>query len=173
VFGVQVVMRVYAEETSERSEPLLAGALDRSTYLASNATVAFLGPTIVYVIGATAIAVIAQTSQTSSFGDVIGQTLATVAAIWVLVALAPAAVGARPAVRAVGWLGVVASFALTLLGPTFRLPNWALGISPLHHVPNVTAHSRDWTGLIALIAVAAGLTIIAFTGYRRRDIAAA
>lgn len=173
VFGVQVVMRVYAEETSERTEPLLAGALHRSNYLASNATVAFLGPTVVYVIGATAIAVIAQTSNTSSFGDVISQTLVTVPAIWVLVALALAAVGAQPAVRAIGWLGVVASFVLTLLGPTFRLPHWALGISPLHHVPNITAHSPDWTGLIALIAVAAVLTIIAFTGYQRRDIASA
>lgn len=173
VFGVQVVMRVHAEETSERVEPLLAGALHRSTYLASNATIAFLGPTIVYLVGGTAIAVIAQTSQTSSFGDVISQTLVTVPAIWVLIALALAAVGAQPAVRVVGWLGVVVSFVLTLLGPTFRLPGWALGISPLHHVPNVTVHSPDWAGLVALIAVAAALTIIAFTGYQRRDIATA
>lgn len=173
VFGVQVVMRVYGEETSLRAEPLLAGALHRSTYLASSATVAFLGPTIAYLIGGIAIAVVAQTSQTSSFGDVISQTLVTLPAIWVLIALALAAVGAHPAVRVVGWLGVVASFVLTLLGPTFRLPEWALGISPLHHVPNVTAHSPAWTGLIALIAVAAALTIVAFAGYRRRDIAAA
>ncbi len=41
----------------------------------------------------------------------------------------------------------MATFGLTILGPTFKLPDWVLGISPLRHVPNVTAVSPDWSGL--------------------------
>ena len=68
------------------------------------------------------------------------------------------------------WRSAWASFALTLLGPTFKLPDWALG-SPLRHVPNITADSPGWTGLIALIAAAAALTVVAFAGYRHRPAA--
>ncbi|SDZ20402.1 hypothetical protein SAMN05444365_10744 [Micromonospora pattaloongensis] len=50
----------------------------------------------------------------------------------------------------VKWLGVVAAFALTILGPLFRLWDWALGISPLRHVPNLTT-TPGWSGL-ALVA---------------------
>jgi ABC-2 type transport system permease protein len=87
-----------------------------------------------------------------------------------MIAVGLAAVGARPAIRMLGWLVIVASFALTQLGPTFKLPNWALGISPLYHVPNVTVASPNWTGLVALILIACALTAVAFAGYQRRDI---
>lgn len=33
---------------------------------------------------------------------------------------------------------VVASFPLTLLGPTFKLPGWAPGISPFYRVPDLS-----------------------------------
>lgn len=65
---------------------------------------------------------------------------------------------------------VVATFALTLLGPTFKLPEWALDISPLHHVPVVVAASSHWWELAGLGAVACLLLLIGFAGYRRRDI---
>jgi ABC-2 type transport system permease protein len=44
VMGVQIVLRVYAEEVDYRVEPLLAGSLRRRSYLASNAVIGLLGP---------------------------------------------------------------------------------------------------------------------------------
>ena len=105
-----------------------------------------------------------------SAGDVILQAVATVPAVWTLIAFALAAVGANPRVRLLGWLGVVATFVLTLLGPLFRLWKWILAISPLWHVPNVTAAGRDWSGLGWVSLVAVVLTVVAFTGFRRRDV---
>jgi ABC-2 type transport system permease protein len=90
--------------------------------------------------------------------------------VWVLVGLALATVGANPRARLAGWLGVVAVFALTLLGPLFRLWDWILGISPLWHVPNVTVPSPDWSGLGWVGLVAVLLTAVAFAGFRRRDV---
>jgi ABC-2 type transport system permease protein len=65
---------------------------------------------------------------------------------------------------------VVATFGITILGPTFNLPDWMLDISPLRHVPNVTAASPDWAGLAWLFGFAALFSAIGFAGYRRRDI---
>ncbi|MGB0438413.1 MAG: multidrug ABC transporter permease, partial [Mycobacterium sp.] len=75
-----------------------------------------------------------------------------------------------PAVRLVGWLAIIVAFALTILGPTFKLPEWALSISPLHHVPDVTVPVPDWTGLAGVGVVFVVVTAVAFAGFRRRDI---
>ena len=171
VFGVQIVLRMYTEESQDRVDPLLAGALRRPSYLASNALLAFAASaTAMVVSGAVIGAVAARVETTVSANDVMEQALVTIPAVWTLVALALAAVGAWPAARLVGWLGIVGAFALTLLGPLFRLWTWILAISPLWHIPNVTASSPDWSGL-AWISLASGVFVaVAFIGFRARDI---
>lgn len=171
VFGVQIVTRVYVEEVDHRVEPLLAASLGRWRYLASTTVLALAGPAVAMVVAGVVIGAVASSGDDSiAFGDVLLQAITAIPAVWTLIALALAVVGARPAVRLVGWLGIVATFALTLLGPTFRLPDWALGISPFWHVPNVTAPSPDWSGLGWVTLVAAGLTVAGFAGFRRRDV---
>lgn len=171
VMGVQAVLHVYAEEIDYRVEPLLAGSLRRSTYLASNALIALLGPAVALLLAGIATGLVAGAKDNSiSTGDVIFQSLVTIPAVWTLVALGLAAVGAAPRLRLIAWLGIVATFGLTILGPTFKLPDWALSISPLHHVPNVTAASPDWAGLAWLTAFGALFLTIAFVGFRRRDV---
>lgn len=171
IVGVQIALRIYAEEIDYRVEPLLAGSLRRPVYFASNVVIA-VGATFVglFVAGLTLGLVASPADVGISVGDAIGQAVATTPAIWVLTALAFAVVGAAPAVRIVAWLGVVATFGITLLGPTFKLPDWALDISPLRHVPNVMAPSPDWSGLVWLTAIAAGLLAVGFIGFRRRDV---
>jgi ABC-2 type transport system permease protein len=171
VMGVQVVLRVYAEETDYRVEPLLAGSLRRTTYLASNALIALLGVAAALVVAGTTLGLVAAArDKTISTADVVWQSVVTIPAVWALVGLALAAVGAAPRLRMVAWLGIVATFGLTILGPTFNTPEWALNFSPLHHIPNVVAPSPDWTGLAWVSGFAIAFLAIGFLGYRRRDI---
>lgn len=171
VMGVQMIQRVHVEEVDLRVEPLLAGSVHRTTYLASNVVVALLGSGIAMLLAGTGLGIVASTTDSSvSVGEVIRQALVTIPGVWVLVALAVAAVGAAPGKRMIGWLGIVATFGLTILGPTFRLPDWALSISPLRHVPNVRATSPEWIGFIVLIGVLVGLLAVGFVGFRRRDV---
>lgn len=171
VMGVQIVLRIHSEEVDYRVEPLLAGSLRRSTYLASNTVIAVLGATAALVLAGTALGLIAHTKKDSiALADVVRQALVTTPAVWTLIALAVAAIGAAPSRRLIAWLAVVATFGLTILGPTFKLPDWALGISPLRHVPNVTAASPDWAGLAQLTVVVLVFLAIGFAGFRSRDI---
>lgn len=171
VMGVQMIQRVHAEEIDLRVEPLLAGSLHRSTYLASNVVVALLGSGIAMLLAGTGLGIVASASDSSvSVGEVIRQAFVTIPGAWVLVGLAVAVVGAAPRKRLVGWLGIVATFGLTILGPTFRLPDWALSISPLRHVPNVSATSPEWTGFVVLVGVVVALLAVGFVGFRRRDV---
>ncbi len=172
VHGVQIVMRLYAEEAEDRADPMLGGAISRAKHLASHAVIAFVSTAFGMMLAASVMGFVADaTGETIGFGDVVGQAVATIPAVWVLVGLAIAVVGAKPSKRLIGWMAVVATFALTILGPLFDLDEWVLDISPLWHVPNVGAADPAWFGLVGLAVVAALFTVVGFVGYRRRDIA--
>jgi ABC-2 type transport system permease protein len=169
VAGVQMVNRIFTEENDFRVAPLLATALPRPVYLASNVVLAYLAAALFLLVAGTVIGLVAAGTGVATT-DVIAQAAVTIPAVWTLIAVAALAVGARPEIRPAGWLAIVGTFGLTILGPSFKLPGWALSISPLHHVPNVTAPDPRWTGLAVVCGIFLVFNVIAFVGYRRRDI---
>ncbi|WP_426595607.1 ABC transporter permease [Cellulomonas sp. McL0617] len=172
ISGVQVMLKVRAEEMEDRVEPLMAGSVARARYYGSNVLVALISPTIFILIAGTLIALLASGADLGvSFSDVFLQAVVTVPAMWTVVAVSVAVVGARPKVSIAAWLGVLASFVLTILGPTFGLDDWVLGISPFWHVPNASAANPDWSGLGWISLFTLGFLLVGFAGFRRRDLA--
>ena len=92
-------------------------------------------------------------------------------AVWTITAISVAVVGAKPHARLAAWVGVVASFGLTLLGPTFGLDDWVLAISPFWHVPVTTSGSPDLSGLVWISLFTLLFLAVGFAGFRRRDLA--
>ncbi|MBO3095368.1 ABC transporter permease [Cellulomonas dongxiuzhuiae] len=171
VAGVQVMLKVRAEELAERVEPLLAGAITRTRYYASHTALALTVVTGCVLLAGTLVALLASRADVGlGVGEVLLQATATVPAVWTVVALSVALVGARPVASLASWAGVVMSFMLTLLGPTFGLDDWVLGISPFWHVPDTTAAAPDWSGLGWLTLVTALLVTIGLRGFRHRDL---
>lgn len=169
--GVQVLLRLRSEEMDDRVEPVIAGAVARPRLLGSTVLLGLGTSTLSVLVAGTLVALLASGADIGiGFSDAVGQAVATVPAVWTVVAVSIAVVGARPVVSLAAWLGVLASFVLTLLGPTFGLDDWVLGISPFWHVPTVTA-DPDWTGLLWITLVTVLLTAIGFAGFRRRDLA--
>lgn len=172
VSGVQVVMKVRSEEIEDRVEPIIAGSVRRSRYFASNVLLAALSTAVNILIAGTIIAWLASSADIGvQFSDVLVQAIATIPASWTVVGVSVAVIGARPAVALAAWVGVVISFALTILGPTFRLWDWILGISPFWHVPNVTGADVDWTGLAWISLFTVGFIVVGRQGFRNRDLA--
>lgn len=169
--GVQIMNRLRTEEEEFRVEPLLATPLTRfRMFLAPVGTALAVSGFLILLVGAVVSLFVANGDSGVSFGDGFLQALVTVPAVWAVVGVAVLVVGVRPQVSIAAWVGVVASFGLTLLGPTFKLPNWVLGISPFHHVPTIATDGATWTGLIVVALVAALLVVVGFVGFRRRDI---
>ncbi|MBP1078665.1 ABC-2 type transport system permease protein [Microbacterium terrae] len=170
--GVQTMLKVRSEEMEDRLEPLIATATTRPRYFLSNVLVALGAPAIYMLIAGTLIGWLAGTADIGvTFSDVLLQATATVPAVWTVIALAVAVVGARPQVSLAAWIGVLLSFGLTILGPTFNLWDWVLAISPFWHVPNVTDPNADWWGLLWISLVTILFLVIGFAGFRRRDLA--
>ncbi|MEN0128833.1 MAG: ABC transporter permease [Brevundimonas sp.] len=172
IAGIQVVLKVRSEELEDRVEPVMAGSVARHRYYGSNVLVALGYPTIFVLIAGTLIAWLASGSDLGvDFDDVFWQAVVTIPAVWTVVAVSVAVIGARPALGLASWVGVLVSFVLTVLGPTFGLDDWVLGISPFWHIPYVTALHPDWSGLGWITLFTLGFLAIGFAGFRRRDLA--
>lgn len=171
VAGVQIIMRMAAEETAMRADPLLASRLTRTKYLASYLLVSFGTALVAMLIATSIIAFVGSAlDQDLRVPDILSQGLVTIPAVWTVIALSFAVVGAHPQRKIVGWLGLVAVFALTIFGPMFNLWHWILGISPFHHVPVVTAVTINWGGWLVTNLVILVLLAVSFIGFNRRDL---
>lgn len=172
VSGVQTMLKVRTEEMQDRVEPVLAGSVSRPRYYGANILLALLAPAVYVLLAGALVALLASTAGIGvTYGDVLVQAVATVPAVWTVVAVAAFIVGARPAVTPAAWVGVLLAFVLTVLGPTFKLWDWVLAISPFWHVPAVTASDPDWPGLLWITLVTAALLAGGTLAFRRRDLA--
>ncbi|WP_431279224.1 ABC transporter permease [Leifsonia poae] len=170
--GVQIMLKLRTEEMEDRVEVVIATKVRRQRYYASSVVLALAAPAVYVLIAGTVIATLASTADIGvNFGDAILQAVVTVPAVWTVVAVSVAVVGARPQVSIAAWLGVLLSFVLTLLGPTFKLWDWILAISPFWHIPNVTLSDADAWGLLWISLVTAFFVAVGFAGFRRRDLA--
>ncbi|MFC5370741.1 ABC transporter permease [Arcanobacterium bovis] len=172
ILGAQLMMRFYGEETGLRAEPLLAGPLSRWRYLLSSVVWVYFGTAVAMAISGLAIGFAATYgSDTVSVLHVFKQAIVTIPPVWLLSAVAIVTVGAIPKLRALSWIAILATFSITMLGPSFKASDDVLRLSPLHHVPNLDAASPQWSGIYVLLVATTLLTATAFLGYRRRNIA--
>jgi len=170
--GVQTMLKVRFEEMSDRVEPLLATAVARPRYYASNVALALLESTVYLLIASTIMGLlIADSDLGLTFDQVLVQAIAVIPAVWTITAISVTVVGARPQARLAAWVGVLASFVLTLLGPSFGLDDWVLAISPFWHVPVTTFGSPDLSGLVWISLFTVGFLVLGFAGFRHRDLA--
>jgi ABC-2 type transport system permease protein len=176
VFTVQTVLRLRAEETGLRAEPVLATGVGRVPFAASHLAVAALGSALLLVAGG-ASAGLAYGLRTGDVGGQLSRVLVAAVvqlpAAWVLAGVAMALFGLLPGRTSAGWAAVVLCFLLGQLGPSLHLPQWAMDVSPFTHVPKLPSTSSDVSiGLPVgwLIAVAVLLAVAGLAGFRRRDV---
>jgi ABC-2 type transport system permease protein len=173
IFTVQAVLRLRAEETAQRAEPVLATGTGRVPYALAHLVVAGLGGALLLAAGG----VMAGLAYGLRAGDVGGQlprvleaALVQVPATWVLAGVAMALFGFLPAVTGAGWAAVVGCFLLGELGPSLNLPSWVLDVSPFTHVPKLPGGTFSTAAVGWLILVGVGLAIVGLVGFGRRDI---
>lgn len=172
VYGTQLILRLYSEEMSHRSEPLLAGSVTRSKHFVSHAQFAVFGSiSAMLLTGITLITVVTINDVSLTIRDVFEQTLLTTPAVLVHVGLALAVVGFAPKFRWLAWLGIAISFGLTLLGPILNLSDTLLAISPFWHISSAISDDISLTSTFVMSGISIALITIGLLGYRLRDIA--
>ncbi len=171
-YAIQATLRLRAEETSGRAEPLLATALSRTRWALSHATIAF-GGTALLLAAAGLAAGLGHAAQTGDAGQIprlLGAALLQAPAAWVLAGLTLALFGALPRGTAAAWAALAVALALVELGPLADLPQALVDVSPFAHSPQLPGGSLDAAPL-ALTALAAALAAAGLAALRRRDLA--
>jgi len=173
-YGVATAVRLRSEETEQRAEPLLAGPVGRIRWAVAEVVLAAGGIVLLMAVAGLATG-LAYGLSTGDAGGQLGRllvaALAQVPAAWVLTGLAVALFGLVPRLTIpAGWTLVGVAALLTLLGPSLRLSQWALDLTPFAHVPKLPGGDVTAVPLLWLTAVAVALTAAGLAAFRRRDL---
>jgi ABC-2 type transport system permease protein len=172
-YGVQAALRLRAEESAMRAEPVLATGIRRSTWALSHLVIALLGTAwLVVVMGVVAgLAHGAQTNDMAgAFGRVVEAALVQIPATWVLVGLVAALFGLLPRLSSLAWVLLVGFLLLGEFGSLFELNQAVMDFSPYAHVPKLPGGAMSWPPLLWLAGIAAALVLVGLAGLRRRDV---
>jgi ABC-2 type transport system permease protein len=171
-FAVGSAMVVRSEETSMRADLVLATPVSRWRFAASHLAVAFVGSVLMLAVAGLAAGLTYGLAGggMQSVPRLFGAALVYAPAMWIMVGLAIALDGLVPRWVGAAWAILVVCVVEGLLGAVLGLPRWLSDLSPFEGVPQLPAASLTLLPLVAMSAVAAGLTLIGLTGLRRRDI---
>jgi ABC-2 type transport system permease protein len=175
-YAVSAVLRARAEEASGRAEPVLATATSRAAWLGSHVTIALLGSALLVAASGACTALVRALAvgDLGVFGRLFAASLAYVPAVWVVVGIAAALVGAVPhAAAGVAWAFVAYVVLVTMLADALNLPAWVDNVSPFSWTPLVPIESWTTAAAVGLVAVAVGLLALGFGAFRRRDLSTA
>jgi ABC-2 type transport system permease protein len=171
-YAIQATLKLRAEETSGRAEPVLATAVSRVRWAASHLFFSILGPAAALAAAGLAVG-LTHGANTGHVGRelprIFAGAMVQLPAVWVLGAVAVALFGLVPRIAAVSWGGLAGCLLLSLVGSALRLDHWILDISPFAHVPHLPGGTASAAPLVVLTAVAAVLALAGAAGLRRRD----
>ncbi|MGH3587095.1 MAG: hypothetical protein ACRDQ0_12305, partial [Pseudonocardia sp.] len=171
-YGIVAALRAKTEEDAGRAELALATPVSRGRWLGAQVAVTSAGTLVVLVTGVLALAAGAAVagSEDVTFGEVTEAGLLYLPALAVFVGLAAALFAWAPRATSLVWLLLEYTILVALFADLFGLPDWARRISPFFWVPDPLTQDVDWAHVGGLAAVAAVLLVLAFVGFRRRDV---
>ncbi len=172
-YAIAATLRLRSEEAGGHTELLLADATTRITWAAGHFAIALLGSAVILLVTGAAIGF----AHGLSIGDPASQVprlmaaaAAQIPAVWVLAGLTILIFGWAPLAGPAVWALYVGFIVLGEFGQLWQLPTWVLDLSPFAHSPTLPGGDASPGSLVLLLAVAAALAIVGFTGWRRRDL---
>ncbi len=171
-FAISLTLRPHQEETGQRAETTLAGAVSRTRWLTSHLIAALLGSAVAMLVSGLAgglVYGIAANDIGGKLAIVVGSAAVQLPAVWLLAAVTVAFFGLAPRFTPVAWGVLVGFITLYLIGSLAQFPQWLLDLEPFAHTPRV---GTDFTAapLLWLLAIDAALITLGAIAFRRRDL---
>ena len=171
-FAIQSALRLRAEESAQRADPVLASPVSRWRWAGSHLAIAMAGSAVLLLVAglATGVSYALAGGAWSSVPRLAGAALVYAPAMWLMTGLATILFGALPAVVDVAWGVLATCFLLGFLGDVLRLPRWVLQLSPFDRTPALPAAGLAWVPLSVITLLAAVLVLAGLGALRRRDL---
>ncbi|WP_432144358.1 ABC transporter permease [Streptomyces sp. bgisy084] len=173
LYAAGAVLRLRGEETAERAEPVLAGAVGRLRWAGSHLAFAYGGTVVILAAGGLALGLaygLSVDDPGGQLGPVLAAALSQVPAVWTLTGLAVLVFGLLPKATPAVWALVGGCLALGWLGPSLELPAWAMNLSPYSQLPKLPGADVTAAPFLWLLALSALFAVLGLAGLRRRDI---
>jgi ABC-2 type transport system permease protein len=172
-YAVQAVLRLRAEETSGRAEPVLSTSTGRIAWAGSHLVFPAVGSALVMACAGLGVGIGAGAVLGDFWGWVgtmVRAGLVTTPALWVIAAAGVALFGLVPkwTAAAYGVFGLMVFIAY--LGPLVNAGQWFLDLTPYTHIPKVPGSEFHWAPLVWMTAISAVLAGAGLVGVQRRDI---
>ncbi|HET8603221.1 MAG TPA: hypothetical protein VFM09_04775 [Marmoricola sp.] len=170
--AVSSALRPRAEEVDGYLEALLATALPRSRWLLAHVTVTVLGTVAALGLGGLGMGLgyALVTGDGSRIAPWLLDSLTYVAPVLVLAAVARLLYGLAPRLASLAWLALAFCAVVLLFAEVLRFPSWVRDLSPFHHLALVPAEAFRWWPFVALLLVAAVVSLAGQLAFRRRDV---
>ncbi|MBT2399418.1 ABC transporter permease [Streptomyces sp. ISL-100] len=165
LYVVASVLRLHAEETSQRAEPVLANAVGRLRWAADHLAIAFGGAALIMLVAGLGLAA----GHGRELVPTLAASLAQLPAIWLLGGLAVLLYGALPRAAVAAWAVAGLALALGWIGPALELPRSVMNLSPFSHLPKLPGTEMEWTPRLLMTLGAVALVGAGLAGLRRRD----
>jgi ABC-2 type transport system permease protein len=172
IYPVAAVLRLRSEEEAGRIEAMVVTGSSRPALLGGWLAVV-AAQTVVITAGAglgVGLGVSAVTGEGSWIGQLTLASLAYLPAALLVAAVAVALYGAMPRTAGLSWVLVVWVAGTLFLGELLNLPDWAMDLSPVSHVPAVPNEDLAAAPLIVMGLAAVVIVAVGIAGFRRRDI---
>ncbi|MBB5912470.1 ABC-2 type transport system permease protein [Nocardia transvalensis] len=171
-YAISAALRLHSEESGQRAEVVLTGAVARIRWAASHLAFAFLGPVVLLVVSGLIGGLVygAAADDMGKVWRVLEAALVQVPAIWVFAGAAVLLFGLLPRWSTVAWGVFTAGVALFLLGSISGMPQWVQDLTPYSHLPKVPGTPFTATPVVILVILAAVLTTVGLIAFRRRDL---
>ncbi|MGK2929151.1 MAG: ABC transporter permease [Acidimicrobiales bacterium] len=171
-FAISSVLRLRAEESAGRVEPILSSPVSRPRWAMSHVTVAVLGSVVLLVAGGAGVGIAYSlvSGETDRILPLVGAALTTLPAVLVLASVGLVLFGLAPGKATWTWGALAVAVLVSFLGDLLRLPSWSRHVSPFHHLPQLPAEDLRVLPLVALVIVAVVLGAVGIVGLRSRDL---
>lgn len=171
-YGLQSLGSLRGEETSGRLEQELAGGRSRLTWLTGHTVVVAVGTTVVVTAGVVAFAAATAMAldDPGLLGGIVAAGLWQVPAALVFVGLSVGLFGVTPRGQALVWGAFAVAVVVTLMGPTLRLTDAQMRLSPFGAVGQAPVGPVSPGGVTILLAVTVAALAVGLLGFRRRDV---
>ncbi|MCX5444494.1 ABC transporter permease [Streptomyces nigrescens] len=173
LYAAGAVLRLRGEETGERAEPVLAGAVGRLRWAGSHLVIAYGGTAVILASGGLVLGLahgLSADDLGGQLGPVLAAALSQVPAVWTLTGLAVLVFGLLPKATPAVWALVGGCLAIGWLGPSLKFPPWAMNLSPYSHLPKLPGADATAAPFVWLLALSALFALLGLVGVRRRDI---
>ncbi|MCL2719665.1 MAG: hypothetical protein FWE14_12910 [Lachnospiraceae bacterium] len=175
--AILAAMKPRSEEREGRAEHIIARVVSRWKYMCGFVTLAFILSVIMQFAVAFGLYSVTESILETNpivFSELLKAYLVYLPAVWVMIGFAVFITGLLPKASSAVWgfYGFVAF--LSFIGGMVDLPEVIKGISPMHHIPQLSPTQLplgelSYPPLIILTVIAAVLTVAGFYFYGKRD----